>query len=102
VQQPPLDQGLLIHGVSRSQTTTQHSRYDSSVRAISSSQRPPPDKTQQLQQADIHAPGGIRPHNLSRREAADLSFEAGNNFKSRFYEHKIIKRSLHHIIYAKM
>jgi hypothetical protein len=36
--QPPLGQGLLIHDVSVSYTTTQHSRYDSSGRVISSSQ----------------------------------------------------------------
>jgi hypothetical protein len=54
---------------SRSHTTTHHSRWDSSGRVISSSQRPLPDNTQQT---NIHAPGGIRAHNLSRRAAADL------------------------------
>jgi len=39
---------------------------------ISSSQRPLPDNTQHSQQTNIHAPGGIRIHNLSRRAAADL------------------------------
>ena len=39
---------------------------------ISSSQRPLPDNTQHSQQANIHAPGGIRNHDLSRRAAADL------------------------------
>ena len=38
---------------------------------ISSSQRPLPNNTQHSQQRDIHAPGGIRTHNLSRRAAAD-------------------------------
>ena len=33
--------------------------------------RPLPDNTQHLQQTDIHAHGGIRTHNLSRRAAAD-------------------------------
>ena len=37
---------------------------------ISSSQRPLPDNTQQSQ--NIHAPGGILTHNLSRRAAEDL------------------------------
>ena len=69
-QQPQLGQGLLIHEVSRSHTTTHHSRQDSSGRVISSSQRPLP--TQQSQQTDILAPGGIRTHSLSRRAAADL------------------------------
>ena len=53
-------------------TTTHHRRLDSSGRVISPSQRPLPDKTQHSQQTDIHAPGGIRTHNLSRRAAADL------------------------------
>jgi hypothetical protein len=39
---------------------------------ISSSQRPLPDNTQHSQQTDIHAPGGIRARNLSRRAAAEL------------------------------
>ena len=68
----PVGQGLLIHEVSRSHTKTHHSRHDSSGRVISSSQRPLPDNTQHSQQTDIHAPGGIRTHNLSRREDADL------------------------------
>ena len=41
-------------------------------RESSSSQRPLPDNTQHSQQTNIHAPGGIRTHNLSRRAAADL------------------------------
>ena len=39
---------------------------------ISSSQRPLPDNTQHSQQTNIHAPSGIRTHDLSRRAAADL------------------------------
>ena len=39
---------------------------------ISPSQRPLPDNTQYSQQTNIHAPGGIRTHNLSRRAAEDL------------------------------
>ena len=39
---------------------------------ISSSQRLLPDNTQHSQQTNIHSPGGIRTHNLSRRAAADL------------------------------
>ena len=42
-QWPPVGQGLLIHDLSRSDTTTHHSQYDSSGRVISSSQRPVPD-----------------------------------------------------------
>ena len=37
---------------------------------ISSSQRPLPDNTRHSQQTNIHAPGGIRTHDLSRRAAA--------------------------------
>ena len=71
-QQPPAGRGLLIHEVSRLYTTTHHSRWDSSGRVISSSHRPLPNNTQQSQQTDIHVPGGIRTHNLSRRVAADI------------------------------
>jgi len=39
---------------------------------ISSPQRPLPDNTQHPQQTNIHDPGGIRTHDLSRRAAADL------------------------------
>ena len=39
---------------------------------ISPSQRPLPDNTQHSQQTNIHAPGGIRTHNRSRRAAVDL------------------------------
>jgi hypothetical protein len=38
---------------------------------ISLSQIPLPDNTQHSRQTDIHAPGGIRTHNLSRRTAVD-------------------------------
>ena len=62
---PNAGHGLLILEVSRSHTTTHHSRWDSSGRVISSSRRPPPDKTQHPQQADIHASAGIRTYNPS-------------------------------------
>jgi len=69
---PNAGQGLLIHEVSRSHTTTRNSRQDSSGRVIGSSQRPIPDNTQHSQQTNIHAPGGILTHVVSRRAAADL------------------------------
>ena len=53
-------------------TTTHHSRYDSSGHMISSSQRLLPDNTQHSQQTDIHAHGGIRTRNLTRRAVVDL------------------------------
>jgi hypothetical protein len=56
---------------------TLHTRYDSSGRVISPTQRPPPDKTQQLQQTNIHAPDGIRNRKPSKRAAADC--EAADN-----------------------
>ena len=70
--QPPVGQGLLTHDVSISHTKTQHSLWDCSGRVISSSQSPLPGNTQQSQQTNIHAPGGIRNHNFSRRATADL------------------------------
>ena len=66
---PPHSRGLFF---SRSHTATHHSRQDSSGRVISSSQRPLADNTQHSQQTDLHAPGGIRSHNLGRRAAVDL------------------------------
>jgi len=69
---PNAGQGLLNHEVSRSHTATHHSRQDSSGRVISPSQRPLPDKTQHPQQTNLHALGGIRTHNLSRRATVDL------------------------------
>jgi hypothetical protein len=69
---PSLSHGLLIYEISRSHTTTQYSRQDCTGRVISSCQRPLPDNTQQSE-TDIHASGGIRTHNFSRRAAADLS-----------------------------
>jgi len=66
--QPPVGQGLLINEVSRSHTTTHHSRQDSPGRVISPTQRPLPDSTQNSQQTDIQAPG-IRTHSLNSRTA---------------------------------
>ena len=63
----PAGQGLIILEISRS-----HSRQDSSGRVIFPSQRPLPDNTtQHSQETHIHAPGGIRTHNPSKRSAAD-------------------------------
>ena len=64
---PLVGQGLPIHEVPRSHTTTHHSRYDSSGRGIISSERPLPDNTQDSQQTDIHDSGGIQIHSLNRR-----------------------------------
>ena len=64
--------GALILDVSRSHTPTQHSRYDSSGRVISSLQRPLPDNTRHSQQTNTHVPSGIRNHDISKRAPADL------------------------------
>ena len=53
---PNAGHGLPIHEVSRSHTTTHHSRYDSSGRVISPSPRPLPD-TQHSQQTSMHPVG---------------------------------------------
>jgi hypothetical protein len=65
---------------SRSHITTHHRRYESSGRVISLSQRPVPDNTQHSQQTNIHALGGIRTHNFSRRAAADSRFRPRGNW----------------------
>ena len=67
---PNAGQALLILEASRSHSTTHHSRYDSSGRVVSSSQRPLPENTQHPQQTNIHAAGGIRTHDLSRPQTA--------------------------------
>jgi len=78
-RQTPVGQGLLIHEVSRSHTTTHHS-LDFSGRVIGPSQRPLPDNTQSSQQTDIHASGGIRTRNLSKRSAAVLRLRQRNHW----------------------
>jgi hypothetical protein len=48
-------------------------------RVISSSQRPLLDNTQRKQQTNIHAPGGIRIHDRSKRAAVDLALDRATN-----------------------
>jgi hypothetical protein len=67
---PQVDQGLLIHEVSRSHSDTPHS-VGLIWTVIRSSQRPLPDNTQRPQQTNIYALGGIWTHNPSKRAAAD-------------------------------
>jgi hypothetical protein len=62
--QPNSGLGRLFLEVSISHTHTlkhTHSRYDSSERVISSSQRPLLDNNQHSQETDIHAPAGFEP-----------------------------------------
>jgi hypothetical protein len=68
---PNAGHGFLILEVSRSHTTTHHSRQDFSGRVTSPSQRPLPGNTQHSTQTDIYALGGIRTHYLSKRAAVD-------------------------------
>ena len=49
------------------------------------SQRPLPDNTQHSQQTNIHAPGGIRTHNLSRRAAKDLRLRPRGHWDRLFW-----------------
>ena len=76
-QKPPVGQGLLIHEVSRSHTTTHHTRQGSSGRVISSSQRPPPDNIQHSRQTSMPLVGfeptispGERPQTYALDRAA--------------------------------
>ena len=53
---------------------------------ISSSQRPLTENTQHSQQTDIHAPGGIRTNDHSRRATADLRLRPSGHWD----QHNII------------
>ena len=98
---PLVSLGLLIHEVcfSRSHTTTHYSRQDSSGRVISSSQRPLSDKTQHSQQRDIHALGGIRTQDLSRRAAVDLCLRSRDHWdRLVFIQYSIFSYEIYYII----
>jgi len=86
---PNAGHGLLILEVSWSHTTTYHSRYDSSGRVISSSQRPLPDNTQHSQQTNINAPGGIRTNDRRRRAAADLRLRPRCHWDRQMHIHSL-------------
>jgi len=64
-QQPPVGQGLLIIEDSWSHSVTLLWTSDQPV------ERPLPEDKQHSQKTDIHATGGIRTQNPSKREAAD-------------------------------
>jgi hypothetical protein len=92
---PQVGQGLLIHEVSRSHTTTYHSRKDSSGRVISPTQRPLPGNTQHSRQASMPPVGfeptiaaGKRPHNYAL-DCAAAGFDkcAVNMHKYRLTHH---------------
>jgi hypothetical protein len=70
-QQPLVGQGLPIVEASRSHSGTRHS-----VGLLWTSDQPVaetslPDNTEHSQETDIHAPGGIRIPNPSKRTAVD-------------------------------
>ena len=52
---------------------------------ISPSQRPLPDNKKHSQQTNIHAPGGIRTHNLNRRAAVDLRLRPRGHWNRFFW-----------------
>ena len=78
-QRPPVGQGLLIHEVSRSHSTTHHRRQDSSGRVISR------DLYLTTQNTTNYAPGGIRTHSLSRLAAIDLCHRPRGHWDRRIY-----------------
>jgi len=85
-QQPPVGHGLLIYEVSRSHTTTHHSRYDSSGRVISPTHKPLPDNTQHSQQTSMPPLGfeptisaGERPQTYALDRAASGTGRTGTN-----------------------
>jgi hypothetical protein len=57
---------------------------------ISPTQRPLPDNTQHSQETDIHAPGGIRTRNTSKRTAKTHALERAatgiGNLRTYFYK----------------
>jgi len=53
-------------------TFLDHTQRRTTVGRASLDEKPLPDNTQHSQQTNVHAPGGIRTYNLSRRAAADL------------------------------
>jgi hypothetical protein len=68
----PVCQVLLIIEA-HDHTQTHHTRYDSSGRVISPTQRTLPDNTQHSQESGIHALGRIPTHKPSKRATADPS-----------------------------
>ena len=55
-------------------TQTQHTRWDFSGRVFRPTKIPLRDNTQHWQETDLHAPGGIRTHNPSKRAATHQRF----------------------------
>jgi len=76
-QQPTVGEGVLIVEVSRSHSDTPHS-----VGLLWTGNQPDAvtDYTQHPQESDIHASGGIRTHNPSKRAATDPSLRPCGNW----------------------
>ena len=66
-----MGQGLLIIEDSRSHSVRHTTLGRTPLYEWSDTQRPLPDNTQNSQETNNHAPGGIRTHNPSKRAAAD-------------------------------
>jgi hypothetical protein len=74
-QQPPVGQGLsFTRFLDHTQRRTTVGRTPLDKWSVRRRERPLPDNTHHSQQTSIHAPGGIRAHNLSKRAAVDLRF----------------------------
>ena len=71
-------------------------------RVISPSQRPLPYNTQHAQRTNIHAPGGIRTHNLSRRAAADLRLRPRGHWDRQYQYIQYTKKYFLHNAYNKL
>jgi len=78
-QQPPVGQASALWST-YDHTQTLHTRKDSFGRVISPTQGPLPDNTQHPEETNIHAPGGIRIHNPSKRAAADPRLRPHGNW----------------------
>jgi hypothetical protein len=84
--------GLLLH-ITLNETHI-HTRYGSSGRVISLSQKPPSDNTQHSQQTAIHACGGIRTHRSSKRAVADRAATGTGTLNSSLTKRHQRKRPL--------
>jgi hypothetical protein len=71
---------LFMLYVFRSHKMTHHSRYNSSGRVISWSQRPLPDDTQPSQQTNVLDPGGIRSVTLAGERPHTNAFDRAANW----------------------
>jgi len=63
---------------------THHTPWESSGQMISYTQKSSPDNRQQSQKKQDHAPGGIRTHKPSRREAVEPRIRPRGDWKRHF------------------